>query len=61
MPREKRDFRDNLERLDKAFPGQELLTRQNCADYLGVSKDTVKRRYGIGRDVTKVAFARAIS
>ena len=59
--REKRDFRDNLERLDNAFPDKELLTQTECAKYLGVSNKTVKRRYGIGRDVTKVAFAKAIS
>ena len=59
--REKVDFRDNLERLDKNFPDKELLTRAECAKYLGVSERTIKRRYNVGRDVTKVAFARAIS
>jgi len=59
--REKADFRDNLERLDRNFPDKELLTRVECAKYLGVSEKTVKRRYGVGRDVTKVAFAKAIS
>ena len=59
--REKENFRDNLERLDKRFPNKELLTRTECAVYLGCSEKTVKRRYGVGRDITKVAFARAIS
>lgn len=45
MPREKPLFRDNLDRLDVAFPNKEILKYQDIADYLGVSKVTVKRKF----------------
>ena len=43
MAREKEGFRDNLERLDKAFPGKELLNRKDVAVYTGVSTRTVQK------------------
>lgn len=62
MPREKADYRDLLMRLDEAFPGRELLTREEIAAFLGVNPRTVKRRYDFpaGR-VTKTAIARAVA
>ena len=62
MPREKDDYRDLLMRLDEAFPGRELLTREEVATFLGVNPRTVKRRYDFpaGR-VTKTAIARAVA
>ena len=44
MSREKPTYRGELERLDAAFPGKEILSNQELADYLGVCKDTVRRR-----------------
>lgn len=62
MPREKADFRDLLERLDTAFPGKELLEKQEIAAWLGVNPRTVSRRYNFPRGkVTKTAVARAVS
>ena len=62
MAREKADYRDLLMRLDEAFPGRELLTREEIAAFLGVNPRTVKRRYDFpaGR-VTKTAIARAVA
>lgn len=40
MPREKELFRDNLVRLDAAFPGRELLPLKEAAEYVGVSYKT---------------------
>lgn len=62
MAREKADYRDLLMRLDEAYPGRELLTREEIAAFLGVNPRTVKRRYDFpaGR-VTKTAIARAVA
>lgn len=62
MPREKANFRDTLERLDTAYPGRELLTREEIAAFLGVNPKTVKRRYDFpaGR-VAKTTVARAVT
>ena len=35
--------KDALERLDRAYPGRETLTRKEVAEFLGVSPDTVSR------------------
>lgn len=62
MPREKADYRDLLERLDEAFPGKELLTKQEIAGWMGISPQTVTRRYKWPRGrITKTAVARAVS
>lgn len=42
MAREKELFRDNLLRLDQAFPGRELLRLQEAADYAGISVYTAR-------------------
>lgn len=58
--REKECYRDNLERLDRRFPEKECLKQKECAEFLGCSPRTIKRRYGITQ-ITKAAFARLIS
>ena len=62
MPREKADYRELLMRLDNAFPERETLTRQDVAEWLGVSRNTVTRRYKwpAGR-VTKTQVARSLA
>lgn len=45
MAREKPLFRDNLDRLDAAFPDKEILQYQDIADYLGKGLATVKRHF----------------
>lgn len=37
MPREKELFRDNLVRLDEAFPGRELISLSEAAVYAGIT------------------------
>lgn len=62
MGRELANYRDILERLDEAYPGRELLTREEVAAFLGVNPRTVKRRYDFpaGR-VTKTMVARMVA
>ena len=63
MARERPDYRDLLERLDRAFPGREMLTRDDLASFLGVSRQTVYNRYSFPprTRITKTQAARAIS
>jgi hypothetical protein len=62
MPREKADYRDLLERLDVAFPNKEMLTKTEVAEWLGVGRATINRRYGWPRGkVTKTQVARAVA
>ena len=64
MAREKENFRDNLERLDRAFPETEILTVKQVCAYTGFrSPNTVKKHYPFqkGGYISKVALARAMS
>ena len=62
MAREHPDFRETLARLDEAYPGRELLTREEVASFLGVNPRTVKRRYDFPKGrVTKTLVARAVA
>ena len=47
MPREKPLFRDNIERLDKVFPNQELLRGVDVAKFLGIDARTARKRFSI--------------
>nr|DAH29617.1 MAG TPA: excisionase [Caudoviricetes sp.] len=60
MPREKEGFRDNLERLDKAFPGKELLNQKDVVVYTGLSPHTVQKYLTpvCGTMYAKVAIAK---
>lgn len=53
MAREKEAYRDNLERILAAFPGQEILTQKQIAQWLHLDPRTVKQRFplkeGTGR------------
>lgn len=61
--RTKPDYYDLLGRLDQAFPGKELLTRDELASFLGVSRQTVYNRYSFPprTKISKTQAARAIS
>lgn len=63
MPKERPDYRDNLERLDAAFPRREMIRKGELAKWLGVSVRTLARIYdlGGGQYVTKVRAAREMS
>ena len=61
MPREKEGFRDNLERLDEAFPGKELLTQREAAAYCGVCRQTIAKYVPAvpgGAKISKTSLAR---
>ena len=45
MAREKDGFRETLDRLDESFPGREIIKRSELAEFLGVSKCTIIRRF----------------
>lgn len=62
MPREKEDYRANIEQLNRLFPEREMLTLQETMQILGyISKETVKKYLGAkmvhGR-ISKAALAR---
>lgn len=60
--REKADFRDNLVRLDEKFPGRELLRISEVAEFMGVDRRTVQRRYTFDRCyITKTRLAKEMS
>lgn len=45
MAREKEGFREQLERLDAAFPGRETLRYKEISILFGYSQATAKRRW----------------
>lgn len=62
--REKEGYRDNLQRLNEAFPDKEMLAIGEVADYLGISRDTVRRRLKFNdatKRITKPDLARQIT
>lgn len=62
MAREKELFRDYLIRLDEKFPDKEIIQQKECAEFLGLDKRTVKKKYGVSRDgISKVKLARLLS
>jgi len=48
MPREKELFRDNLERLDAAFPNKEMLTQKEVSKFTGISTFLYLQFYVVG-------------
>ena len=62
MPREKELFRDNLERLDAAFPNQEMLSQIEVANYCGMTRHTVTKHFRFKNHyISKTALARELS
>lgn len=62
MSREKELLRDNLERLDKAFPCKELLSKKDVAMYCGMDNHTVVNRFDFTKNyISKAVLARALS
>ncbi len=64
MPREKECYRNHLERLDERFPDRELLTRVDVAEYTGLCRQTVAKKYPFDKQthrISKVVLARALS
>ena len=64
MSREKEGFRDNLELLNARFPDKDMLGIPEIMEFMGVSRDTVRRRIrfnGQTRRISKTDFARQIT
>lgn len=67
MPREKENYRDNLERICERFKG-ELITLKEASDYIGVSLRNIQtdktfpmKKVGGRYYVTVVALAKWLS
>lgn len=69
MAREKAAYRDNLERIQEAFPGKEILCLKELAGWLHMDGRTVKRLFpmnGTGKRgstcwISVATLARAMS
>lgn len=59
MPREKPEYRDNLEDLRAYFGDKRLLTIKDVAEYCGRSREYVTRLYGLTKGgITTATLAR---
>lgn len=63
MPREKESYRDNLERINAAFPDKELLQVKETALFLGIDPRTAKKwfSFSVHGMISKAVLAREIS
>ncbi len=62
MAREKESYRDNLARLDAAFPNKELLKFPEVVSFLGIDRRLVEKKFGskfqkIGRNIRIICKA----
>ena len=60
MPREPEGYRLILERLNERFPGVDMLTPKQCAEFIGCDVSTVYRKIKFNAQfhrITKVEFA----
>lgn len=63
MPREKASYRDNLERLDEAFPDKEMLTITDVSAFVGVCYRVAKKWFSFNENnyISKATLAREMS
>lgn len=64
MAREKEDYRPIMEALETRFPDKHLLSVTDAADFLGVCRATVRRRYPLPKGehyYTKAELARRVA
>ena len=62
MPREKADYRDNLERLCEVFPSGELLSKTQVSQFTGLCLRVVIKRYPFKDNyISKATLARELS
>ena len=62
MSREKENFRDQLERIDKAFPDKEILSRKDVAEFTGICYSEIRKHFTLNKGkITKVQLAREMS
>ena len=61
MVKEKIAYRDNLERLDAAVPGTELLNCRQVMSALGIGRDRARRLMGGRKEISKATLARMLA
>ena len=62
MSCEKELFRDNLERLDAAFPNKEMLTQKDVSKFTGIGEWTVPKHFSFKNHyISKTVLARELS
>ena len=63
MPKEKESYRDNLERIDAAFPDKEMLTITDVSVYIGMCRRVTKKMFSFNRFnfISKATLAREMS
>lgn len=63
MPREKLSYRDNLERIDAAFPGKELLSITDVSMFIGMCRRVTKKMFSFNKCnyISKATLAREMS
>ena len=49
MSREKENFRDQLERIEKAFPNKEILCRKDVSKFTGICYSKVEYHFTLSR------------
>lgn len=57
MSREKQGYRENLARVDEAFPGREMLTATEIARWFGCSPDKVRRDFKFSATLRRISKA----
>jgi len=59
---EKPAFRDNLERIDTAYPQKEMLCKKEVQAFTGLNYRTVNKMFPFqGNYISKVSLARTLS
>lgn len=62
MAREKEAYRDNLERINEAYPDRELLSVTDVSKFVGRCRDWCKRNYPFKSNfISKATLARELS
>ena len=62
MPRERPAYRDNLERLNTAFPARDMLSVTDVVKFTGRNYRTVKRHFPFKNNyISKAETARTLS
>lgn len=57
MPREKEDYRANLERIVERFPGKELLNIKEVMDFTGLSRNAVRKYFSFNAPAKTTSVA----
>lgn len=65
MPREREEFRDQLESIISAYPDKECLSIRDVAKYCGITEKTAAKRFpfvgsGVGKHITRTVLARRL-